>query len=349
MANLSPLKKNRSSNIELLRIVCMFFIVLHHFMAHTVYHDAILGNAIFLNTDIVPMMLNAFLVVGVNCFLLISGYFSIQFSWKGFLNLYLLMAFYVVVADFAHLSIVGGSIGKSLFLYAFFPFTYGGLWFMTCYLILYCLSPLLNKAIDGLQKRDYMLVLGLLIFMNVYFGFFRHSLYINSDGCTVAQCILMYMLAGYMKKFLSIETILSWRRYSMIVYIVCSIVVGLFAICIKKWGLSGIRSFQYNNPLIISASIGFFLVFLSFEFKNRFVNYIAGSAVAAYLLQDCALVSADYYGIVADFCSRYSGLFQLGWIFLISLAFFAFAIMFDKIRMLGMKLVWKLYAKFVER
>ena len=28
------MKKQRSSNIELLRIICMFMIVIHHFMAH---------------------------------------------------------------------------------------------------------------------------------------------------------------------------------------------------------------------------------------------------------------------------------------------------------------------------
>ncbi len=76
--------KTRASNFELLRLVCMFYIVLHHFIVHGLKSAGYWGEAI----NIYSVISNSFIIVGVNCFVLISGYFGIQSSWKGFIHLY---------------------------------------------------------------------------------------------------------------------------------------------------------------------------------------------------------------------------------------------------------------------
>ena len=65
----------RQSNFELLRIVAMLLIVAHHFLIATGRLDYRSG------TLRGGELVNSFCVVGVNCFILISGYFGIK--WHG--------------------------------------------------------------------------------------------------------------------------------------------------------------------------------------------------------------------------------------------------------------------------
>ena len=78
----------RDSNIELLRLVCMLFILLHHFIVH--------GSEFVTAPSVWLTIMNSFLVIAVDCFVLISGYFGIKAKWKGFIHLYVLCAFYSV-------------------------------------------------------------------------------------------------------------------------------------------------------------------------------------------------------------------------------------------------------------
>ena len=69
----------RDSNIELLRLVCMLFILLHHFIVH--------GSEFVTAPSVWLTIMNSFLVIAVDCFVLISGYFGIKAKWKGFIHL----------------------------------------------------------------------------------------------------------------------------------------------------------------------------------------------------------------------------------------------------------------------
>lgn len=74
--------KNRNSNLELLRIVCMLFIICHHWIVFILdncgYHVP-LGDT---KQDYTSVFLNSFFIIGVNCYVLISGYFGIKLSKK---------------------------------------------------------------------------------------------------------------------------------------------------------------------------------------------------------------------------------------------------------------------------
>ena len=79
----------RQSNIELLRIVSMFFIVLEHILIMgTEFFSASISNQLYVANSII-----GFTYIGVNCFILITGYFGADFSWKRLVNLYLICMF----------------------------------------------------------------------------------------------------------------------------------------------------------------------------------------------------------------------------------------------------------------
>lgn len=65
---------NRDSNMELLRIVCMLFILMHHFIVHVFCPELVVCDGNLGWYRAVGIVVNGFIYVGVNCFILISGY-----------------------------------------------------------------------------------------------------------------------------------------------------------------------------------------------------------------------------------------------------------------------------------
>lgn len=88
-------KSERKSNIELLRIILMFMIILFHMLAHGgKIHK--LSNGSFYTTDNTPIFLFvfSFLSFAVNCFVFISGYYGIKVRLKTILSLIFQGVFY---------------------------------------------------------------------------------------------------------------------------------------------------------------------------------------------------------------------------------------------------------------
>ena len=85
-------KLERQSNLELLRILSMFGVLTSHSL--TAMYDLHTAN-FSLPNEIRVYIMNAS-VLAVNCFVLISGYFQIKQSWRGFVKLLSPCFFYVL-------------------------------------------------------------------------------------------------------------------------------------------------------------------------------------------------------------------------------------------------------------
>ena len=74
--------KERDSNIELLRIICMLFILIHHFIIHSLVPDLFVRDGNINAYRVACIIVNGVVYVGVNCFILISGYYGIKFKLR---------------------------------------------------------------------------------------------------------------------------------------------------------------------------------------------------------------------------------------------------------------------------
>ena len=91
----------RSSSIELLRIVAMLSIVVGHVFYHGFHNEC---------TDV--LWLRPFTCCGVNIFVLISGYYGINFKLKSLFSL-LFMVSFIPYAQ----ALLNISVGEMFFLY----------------------------------------------------------------------------------------------------------------------------------------------------------------------------------------------------------------------------------------
>lgn len=350
----------RDSNAELLRIVCMMMIVCHHFIVHAFFPDILKGEY----TDAAGAFcfyLHGFIYVGVNVFVLITGYYGIKTRIHSFTNLYLMYALYgllmVLAKNIGAILPLGAdtviaslSVSQRLFFavkHIFLPFTNGSCWFLNAYLGLLLLSPLLNTAREHIDKRTYQIILLLLTISSLYFGWYRVAGTFDGCGYSIAQFVYLYMIGGYLHRYVDFR---KWRTAGIGLYVGSALLWGLLNFMrLEMPEMLGIRipltffhwgMWTYNHPCILLASIGLFVFAMSFHFYNKAINWIAASCVGVYVLQEGGLFRYKWVSALAQHCAL-SPWQEMLLLIPLSLAFFFVAILVDKVRILIQKILNK--------
>lgn len=286
----------RQSNFELLRIICMIMIVTWHALGH--------GGAIN-NTDIsganffVAHILKSLAVVAVNCYVLISGFFGIdsKFKKKKVIDLYIQIIFYSIaisvlfwITNIEQITIEG--IIKMVF-----PVITQTWWFMSVFLVLYLLTPYINKLLKSLTKKEFstLLIILLLIFV-VWPSLPLAKPMDKSKGYSLYNFILLYTIGAYIKTYYKDK---KFNKYStLLVYLSSSILLGLINISISRvlgynWGI-----YSYNYILVYISSISLFLLFKEINIKSNFINRLSSLTLGVYLIHDHVYVRKFIYGFL---------------------------------------------------
>lgn len=287
----SGLNKMRNSNIELMRILAMLFIISHHFLVHgmNVWQDSTWSNFCLLSFD-------STLYIAVNVFVLISGYFGIKFTWKKLLMMYLLIACIGGIFYFVHLFIYKSSFGRSVIYQTIFSISHGNTWFIRVWIYLFLFSPIINTALNAFDKQHLRFVLFLLTVICVYFGWFWQG-EVNKDGYNLINFIWIYSIGYYLHHYFDYNPKCS--LIYIVVWLLCSIINVILFITLDSY-----CAWTYNNPLVVVASIAFFLYFRQLNFSSKLINAIAQCSLGVYLIHENAYISPIIYG--EEFASIYS-------------------------------------------
>lgn len=320
----------RESSFELLRIVCMLMIVCHHFITQVDKGSTLINNST------AGAIINALCYVGVNCFVLISGWFGIKIKWKGIISLFICCSFYGVLSYFFHIFTDHANVGISLIQWALLPLSSSKWWFVNCYLILYLSSPLLNVALEHLSRKEHVIILWLFTIINVYFGSIMQADFFNQDGYSAAQMIYMYIIGDYLRKYTSVRWVQDNRMWLLVGYVVFSLLWLLHKQLRFSIGITSFCGTGYNNVFILCSSICFFLFMASFHFHYKLVNYVAISAFSVYLLQESTYFGRNwlYPRVASIYTTIGSTSGQICVMLAISVLFFLFVILIDQIRLL---------------
>lgn len=329
-------KSNRDSNFELLRLICMFYILLHHFMVHGLRNIGYYSPFVVSEYTNFCAVFNSFVVIGVNCFVLISGYYEIKCRWKVFFHLYLLCVFYSVGIYLVSCYMGGSYSIKSLF-FSFFPFSRNpNLWFISTYIYLYLISPILNKIIDISDKRGHIVILLICSIITFYYGYFWRG-EINDNGYNLINFIFLYFIGRFLYNHIA------WSKYSvrkirlnaLFTYIICSLLISVIAVIDLNFNWSYFAVYTYNSPLVIISSVAFFIFFRTLHFQSCVINWAASSVLAIYLIHENKHLRSYYMTFVSQVDSQSDN----GWILALSLLLLAICIMsvcilIDKARMI---------------
>lgn len=280
----------RKSNIELMRIVCIILVIMHHYYVHGTWntgggYEPTPGNQTLLRA----MGMGGKLAI--NCFVLITGYFGVSATTNVKKKIIQLCAdrwFYSMLISAVMLGIGWYTVSINYVLRALFPILTCRHNYMTTFIMLYLCIPFLNKFIKSVSKeemRNFCILLTVLISI-IPSVLTLTKLYTNNVYSYLAWMLYIYCLGAYIRLY---EPALPWKLISG-----GSILLMLFMVIVAEpnweWLPIGYTTTQHNILMLI-ASVSIFCVFLKIKIGyNKFINFFASSTLAVLLIHDDPLV-----------------------------------------------------------
>lgn len=293
-------------------------------------HDAISND---LTNSLLHFFLMSFSIGGVDIFVLISGWFGIHATRKG-LAKYLYQVFFLLFLILLVFFIVDKKSVSVAAIKATF-WLYSGYWFITAYLGLYLLSPILNAFISSATKRQFQLVLLSLYLFQCYFCWITNSVDYYGGYSIMFFCIL-YLSARYIRLY-PIEII---KKHSLQFYILSCVAVALMALLGMFYTETALRMLRYDNPIVIFSSLCILSFFYDFHFKSRIVNEIAASCLAVYIIHFNPLVFPYFIKGLYVCRSFNDGCIALSE-FLYLIMVFLCCVMIDRLRIITWNVLYK--------
>lgn len=163
-------KAPRSSNLELYRIVCMLMIVAHHFVVNSglTTKDGPLSSDFTSSSSLFIILFGAWGKAGINCFLMITGYFmcTSKITLRKFLKL--MGQIYLYRWGFFFIFLLSGYESLSLVrvVKLIMPFWTISKNFTSCFIIFWLTIPFLTILVQNMTQRQHQLLI--LLTVGVY-------------------------------------------------------------------------------------------------------------------------------------------------------------------------------------
>lgn len=283
--------KVRNSSLELLRIFSMILIVLHHY---TIYAGDGVDIALLMDNG---FGINAYLLqigalgeLGVNLFIIIFGYFSVNltYSWRKVFSLELQVLTYSVCTYILFCIFGGTAFTVKGFVRCLFPFFTNQYWFYSAYLILLMFSPLLNSAFQNMDRKTHLYICSLaLLFWSVCPSFLLQDMF----GSELIWFFMLYSIAAYLKLYPTNR--INTTCVGGIIFGLCIIAIFLstavFDILRHVWCFADYQTHFLSGRTVFTmgASVGLFILFLNKKpFYNKYINYLASCTFGVYLIHE---------------------------------------------------------------
>lgn len=190
--------KIRNSNLELYRIVVMLLIVAHHYVVNSgllqlMEDNPLTGNSIFL------YLFGMWGKTGMNCFVLITGYFMCRSkaSVTKFLKLIIEVAFYKVIIYLSFVLTGVIDFQVSSFVKALIPVGNVATGFTTAFIVFYLFIPFLNILIHNLNKCQHERLIALCLVIYTIWDMSPYMVRFNY----VSWFIILYFIASYIRTY----------------------------------------------------------------------------------------------------------------------------------------------------
>ena len=146
-------QNNRSSNFELLRIIAIIMIIMHHY---AIYSDFVWTNQLTFNRVLVNFF-QMFGKLGVCLFIIISGYFydKSKLKIKKLATLIIQVFIYSIIGLLIGIITNSKVLNLTNIVKSILPTTFGLYWFASCYVLIYIFSPFFKKVIENISKKEY--------------------------------------------------------------------------------------------------------------------------------------------------------------------------------------------------
>lgn len=278
----------RDSRFELIRIIAIFFITLGHLILKDGFEltDSVKDG--FTSSNVILLGIYSIVVIGVNLFFLLSGYFEIHFKMDKLLMLVFDIYFYYII-----LSVIGSALQKNEFSIGSCLIAVEKYWFMIVYLLIYILSSFLNCLIENATRQQLTKFVFLyIVIIGIYSSFRDIDCLGFNNGYSLLNGICLYIVGAFLRKY-GIEIMNKKRSLVWIVLYVFSLLLNI--VFISYWLVvkpdNVFSLFGYDSIIAIIQSILLFYFISRIRIQSKCINHIicfvARSVLATYLIQSC--------------------------------------------------------------
>ena len=308
--------KVRQSNFELMRIVSMFMIIVWHIFLYGVNMDTAAPN-IKLFYD----FFRSIMVVHVNSFILVSGYFLVNSTFKmsKLIKLNDAVFFYKIAIYLLFIYLGLAATDSITIIRNFFPLDLENYWFIRIYMIMYIFSPFYNIFINSISKSDHKKIL---IIMFLIFSFISTITnqeatvnYTVAYGYSVISFTFLYFIGAYFKKYPIDNTYIGkkyTKNFKQLIFVLLFLILALFNYSMHITSIQFLKhenflayigkiiytSFnQYDNPIVLLQSICYFFIFYYLSFSNKIINNISKTVFGIYLIHENLFLRNNMYDL----------------------------------------------------
>ncbi len=306
--------------------------MLVHTTGQTLGHDVSFG----------VHLLEGFSIIGVNVFILITGFFSTSPKKTSLINLAFICFFWMLVKVICRYC-----FGEEVnYKYAFFITSSN--WFIPSYIALLFAAPILNLFCNLVSKKVLWGGVMALLLIEMWFDWlppFPAVKLGTQNGYSVFSFAVIYLLA----RFIRLYGLPQWfKRFSPVIYIGCSVILALVAHAFVCLGQSKSVDlwFAYINPLVIVSSVAFFMMFKQIHVQSTFINHIAKSTLACLLGH--AAIFFLYTKQFKYIYEHFSGIKVVGYWTIAVIVVFCASIVVDQIRLMLYKPIENLMKRTVK-
>lgn len=276
--------KVRDSNLELFRIVLMLAIIMHHYVVNSGVLPMLLNTRHEFNSQLL-LILGAWGKTGINCFLLITGYFMCksQITIEKFLKLLLEVIFYSLVFN------------TLFFITGYVPLTLGNLYkgfvgtglshnFINTFLVFFLCIPFWNILISNISQKQHLSLLILLLSWLTVLPTMNWRTDIAFNYVTWFGVI--YLLGAYIRLYPEIwfKNVFLWGIVSIIL-----ITIGCLSVIFNSDAYFYVS--DSNKLLAVAVSVSLFLFFKNLPLPHLpVINWFAQSIFGVLLIH----ANSDY-------------------------------------------------------
>lgn len=296
------MKKSRNSTIEILRILSMLLITLHHF---SLWGQGQRSDQLILNGKLIEsFQALAYLPlgdIGVYSFVMITGFYlgnkivSDKYVYSKIKNMYVEVVFYdllflsiglsyhLPLDNFPNLRdplVLFNSIPNVMM--SFFPIIYNHYWFVTAFVILLLLIPYLNRLLNLCTRLETLYLVSILIVVCGVFPLFNNN--VASESVGLGVILTSYIIGSYCRRFiLKNKKNLLIGFLLLLINILVIYMVMFYDITVLKYRYIKI----YTGFFAMMASTGLFLIFVNIKpFWSPIINSFSSHIFSVYLITE---------------------------------------------------------------
>lgn len=286
----TAVKKVRSSNLELFRIISMLLIIAHHYVVNSGLSS--MGGPLYDDSlsvkSVIMFLFGAWGKTGINCFMMITGYFmcTSQITAKKYAKLLFEVFFYKVVIylifictgleSFSFMSLVDNLLIIRNIKHNF----------TSCFLVFYLFIPFLNILIKNINEKQHIKLLVLLGFTYIFLGTLpKFSVTINY----VSWFMVLYFIASYIRLYS--KEIFSkkafWGAATIISMLLSATSVISCAWLSLRTGTNKAYMFvtDSNTALAVMTGVSSFMFFRNLSIPySKFINTLGASTFGVLLI-----------------------------------------------------------------